>query len=123
MITVVLVVHLILATALVAVILLQRSEGGALGGLGGGTFGGLMTARGSANLLTRTTAILATCFIATSVALALLANHARHQGTILDRPVSAPSAGGTASQAPAQQPAPEQPAPAQPGEPAPPVAR
>ena len=62
-------------------ILLQRSEGGALGGLGGGTFGGLMTARGSANLLTRTTAILATCFIATSVALALLANHARHQGT------------------------------------------
>ena len=123
MITVVLVVHLILATALVAVILLQRSEGGALGGLGGGTFGGLMTARGSANLLTRTTAILATCFIATSVALALLANHARYQGTILDRPVSAPPAGGTASQAPAQQPAPEQPAPAQPGEPAPPVAR
>jgi preprotein translocase subunit SecG len=123
MITVVLVVHLILATALVAVILLQRSEGGALGGLGGGTFGGLMTARGSANLLTRTTAILATCFIATSVGLALLANHARHQGTILDRPVSAPPAGGPASQAPAQQPAPEQPAPAQPGEPAPPVAR
>ena len=123
MITVVLVVHLILAAALVAVILLQRSEGGALGGLGGGTFGGLMTARGSANLLTRTTAILATCFIATSVALALLANHARHQGTILDRPVSAPPAGGATSQAPAQQPAPEQPAPAPPGEPAPPVAR
>ena len=118
MITVVLVIHLILAAALVAVILLQRSEGGALGGLGGGTFGGLMTARGSANLLTRTTAILATCFIATSVALALLANHARHQGTVLDQPVSAPPAG-----APAQQPAPTQPAPAQPSEPAPPVAR
>jgi preprotein translocase subunit SecG len=117
MITVVLVVHLILAAALVAVILLQRSEGGALGGLGGGTFGGLMTARGSANLLTRTTAILATCFIATSVTLALLANHARHQGTVLDQPVSAPQ------QAPAQQPAPTQPAPAQPSEPAPPVAR
>jgi preprotein translocase subunit SecG len=123
MITVVLVIHLILATSLVAVILLQRSEGGALGGLGGGTFGGLMTARGSANLLTRTTAILATCFIATSVALALLANHARHQGTVLDQPVSAPPAGAPASQAPAQQPAPAQPAPAQPSEPAPPVAR
>ena len=71
--------------ALVGVILLQRSEGGALGGLGGGTFGGLMTARGTANLLTRTTAILAACFIATSLALAILAGHGRARRSILDR--------------------------------------
>ena len=120
MITVVLVIHLILAAALVGVILLQRSEGGALGGLGGGTFGGLMSARGSANLLTRTTAILAGCFIATSVALALLASHSRNAPSILDRPApaSAPAPAVPAPQAPAQQPA-----PAAPSEPAPPVAR
>jgi preprotein translocase subunit SecG len=119
MITVVLVIHLIIATALVGVILLQRSEGGALGGLGGGTFGGLMTARGSANLLTRTTAILAACFIATSVALALLASNTRNAPSILDRPgTTAPPATAPAPQAPAQQPA-----PAAPSEPAPPVAR
>ena len=101
-----------MATALVGVILLQRSEGGALGGLGGGTFGGLMTARGSANLLTRTTAILATCFIPTSVALALLAGHARHHGTD-PRPAGLGPAGRRGGlAAPAQQPAPEQPAPA-----------
>ena len=63
MITVLLVIHLLIATAMVGVILIQRSEGGALGGLGGGTMGGMMTARGTANLLTRTTAILAGCFI------------------------------------------------------------
>jgi preprotein translocase subunit SecG len=111
MITIVLVIHLLVASALVGVILLQRSEGGALGGLGGGTFGGLMSARGSANLLTRTTAFLAAGFIATSVALALLASHGNAGRSILDTP------------APAQQetPAPE-PAPA-PGEPSAPVAR
>jgi preprotein translocase subunit SecG len=84
MITVVLVIHLLIATALVGVILIQRSEGGALGGLGGGTFGGLMSARGSANLLTRTTAILAGCFMCTSVVLALLASQGRGGGSILD---------------------------------------
>ena len=123
MTTVLLIIHLFVTLALIGVVLIQRSEGGGLGIGSSQGMGAFMSGRGTANLLTRTTAILATCFIATSVALALLANHARHQGTILDRPVSAPPAGGTASQAPAQQPAPEQPAPAQPGEPAPPVAR
>ncbi len=108
MITIVLVIHLLVASALVGVILLQRSEGGALGGLGGGTFGGLMSARGSANLLTRTTAFLAAGFIATSVALALLASHGRSGSSILDTP------------APVQQ-TPE-PAPA-PSEPSAPLAR
>ncbi|MEO1016714.1 MAG: preprotein translocase subunit SecG [Pseudomonadota bacterium] len=86
--TVVLVVHLIIAISLVAIILLQRSEGGALSGLGGGggNFGGLMSGRGTANLLTRTTAILATCFIGTSLFLAILAGNTRSGGSILDAP-------------------------------------
>ena len=62
---------------MVGVILIQRSEGGALSGLGGGTMGGMMTARGTANLLTRTTAILAGCFMATSLVLAILAGQAQ----------------------------------------------
>ncbi len=85
--TVILVIHLIIAIALVAIILLQRSEGGALSGLGGGSFGGLMSGRGTANLLTRTTAILATCFIGTSLVLAILAGNSRSTGSILDAPV------------------------------------
>ena len=101
MITVVLVVHLLIAASLVGVILVQRSEGGALGGLGGGTFGGLMTARGSANLLTRTTAILAGCFIATSLILALLASHNRSRSSILDTPPAAVPGGSTPSMQPA----------------------
>ncbi len=70
--TVLLVIHLLVAVFLVAVILLQRSEGGALDGLGGGSgAGSFLTARGTGNLLTRTTAILATIFIATSISLSL----------------------------------------------------
>ena len=71
MIQVILIIHLILAIALVGVVLLQRSEGGALG-IGGGNMGGLMTTRGSANLLTRATAAIAACFICTSLLLAVL---------------------------------------------------
>ena len=68
--TLVLVIHTIIAAALVGVILLQRSEGGALG-IGAGP-SGMMTARGAANLLTRATSWLATAFIATSILLAVL---------------------------------------------------
>ena len=113
MITVVLVVHLLIAASLVGVILIQRSEGGALGGLGGGNFGGLMSARGSANLLTRTTAILAACFIATSLLLAILAGHANRGSSILDRPAATPEA------APPVEPE----VPAAPAEPAAPIAQ
>ncbi len=112
MTTVLLVVHLLIATAMVGVILIQRSEGGALGGLGGGTMGGMMSARGTANLLTRTTAILAGCFIATSLVLAILAGHSGGGGSILDLPASAPS---EAPAAPA--------VPAVPGEPTAPIAQ
>jgi preprotein translocase subunit SecG len=73
---VILIIHLFLAIALVGVILMQKSEGGALG-IGGGGGGGFLTARGAANLLTRTTAILATLFIATSLALAIIASNKR----------------------------------------------
>lgn len=82
--TVLLVVHLLITASLIGVILIQRSEGGM--GLGGGTMGGLMTTRGSANLLTHTTAILAACFLATSLGLAILASQESRPSTILDLP-------------------------------------
>ncbi|CCG07247.1 preprotein translocase subunit SecG [Pararhodospirillum photometricum] len=73
MITVILVIHLIIAIAMVALILLQRAEGGALGIGGGG--GGLMTGRQAGNLLTRLTGLLAAAFMITSLALAMLSGH------------------------------------------------
>ncbi|OYU99135.1 MAG: preprotein translocase subunit SecG, partial [Verrucomicrobiales bacterium VVV1] len=75
MITFLLVIHTLIALALVGVILLQKSEGGGLG-IGGGTGGGLMTARGAANLLTRSTTVLASLFIVSSIVLAVLAANA-----------------------------------------------
>ena len=90
MITFLLVVHTLIAIGLVGVILLQRSEGGGLG-IGGGTGGGLMSARGAANLLTRSTTVLATLFIASSIVLAVLAagtNKAKPIDTSLAAPVS-----------------------------------
>ncbi len=91
--TVILVIHLMIAAALVATVLLQRSEGGALGIGGGG--GNFMTGRGAANFLTRLTAILAAAFFATSIILTLLAEQSAKQGTLTDRikteqPASAP---------------------------------
>jgi len=83
--TVLLVVHLLITAALIGVILIQRSEGGM--GLGGGNMGGLMTTRGSANLLTHTTAILAGCFLVTSLTLAILASHQTRPSSILDQVV------------------------------------
>jgi preprotein translocase subunit SecG len=93
-ITFLLVVHTIIAIGLVGVILLQRSEGGGLG-IGGGTGGGLMTARGAANLLTRSTTILASLFIISSIVLAVLAagtNKVKKVDTSLVAPVTAPAA-------------------------------
>jgi len=71
---VVLVIHLILALAIIGLVLIQRSEGGGLGiGGGGGGMGGLATAKGTANMLTRATAICATAFFCTSMILGILA--------------------------------------------------
>jgi preprotein translocase subunit SecG len=72
MIQVVLVIHLMVAVALIGVILMQKSEGGALGIGGGGGMSNFMTGRGTANVLTRTTAILAACFMLTSVLLVII---------------------------------------------------
>lgn len=72
MTTVILVIHLLLAIGLVATILLQRSEGGALG-IGGGGGGGLMSSRGAGNALTRSTSILGAAFFLTTITLAILA--------------------------------------------------
>lgn len=92
MTTFLLVVHILLALALIGVILMQRSEGGALG-IGGGGGGGFMTARGQANLLTRTTTILAVLFFCTSIALAILAGGQSQPRSILDAPAGQAPAG------------------------------
>lgn len=85
--TVLLVVHLLIAIALIAVVLLQRSEGGALGIGGGGGGGSLFSARGVGNTLTRTTAILAVIFFITSIGLTLLASRTGG-GSLFDRPAT-----------------------------------
>jgi preprotein translocase subunit SecG len=79
--TFLLVVHALLALALVGVILLQRSEGGGLG-IGSSSPGGLVSARGAADLLTRSTAVLAALFIASSLGLAMLAGASRSERPI-----------------------------------------
>ena len=87
--TVIIVIHLLLAIAMIFLVLIQQSEGG-LGGMGGGAsgggMGGFMTGRATANLLTRSTGILATAFFVTSMALAILADQGREKGSILDQP-------------------------------------
>ncbi|MFO0347017.1 MAG: preprotein translocase subunit SecG [Labrys sp. (in: a-proteobacteria)] len=82
--TVVIVIHLMVVLALVGVVLLQRSEGGGLG-MGSGNPGGFMTGRGQANLLTRTTAILAGLFFLTSLLLSILAQRSATAPSVLDR--------------------------------------
>ena len=88
--TLVLTIHILIALALIGVVLLQRSEGGGLGigGGGGGGGGGFMTARGTANLLTRVTAILAACFFATSLILAIMAGAGRENVSIIDEVIN-----------------------------------
>lgn len=97
--TILIVIHLMVVLALVGVVLLQRSEGGGLG-IGGGS--GFMTARGAANALTRTTAILAIAFFVTSLALSILARYGERPLDILDRVPSqteqTPGGGGVLDQ-------------------------
>ena len=91
---VLLVIHLMLALGLIGVVLMQRSEGGGLGiggGGGGGGMGGFLTGRGTANLLTRTTAILAAGFMLTSISLTILAGGDSESRSIIeDLPITAP---------------------------------
>ncbi len=89
--TVLIIIHLMIVTAMIGVVLLQRSEGGGLG-IGGG--GGFMTSRGTANVLTRATAYLAGAFFVTSLVLSILAGWDRKPRSILD------SGGAPAQQVP-----------------------
>lgn len=79
---VVLVIHLIVAAAMIVVVLLQRSEGAGLVGPSGG---GMMPVRGSANILTRATTVLATIFFVTSITLAILAGGHKGSTSIADK--------------------------------------
>jgi preprotein translocase subunit SecG len=101
--TVIIVIHLMIVLAMIGVVLLQKSEGGALG-MGGGA--GFLSSRGSANVLTRTTAILAVGFFVTSLVLSILAGFDRKPRSILQ------NAGATA---PATAPAPGAPPPLEQG--------
>src|SRR5579862_5125173 len=107
------VVHVLIALALIGVVMLQKSEGGALG-MGGGGMSGFMTGRSTANLLTRTTALLAAAFFATSILLVVLSNSAHAPRSIVDQ-------GGPLPTAPLTPGAPAAPAPASPAAPAPPA--
>jgi preprotein translocase subunit SecG len=115
MTTVLLIIHLFVTLALIGVVLIQRSEGGGLGIGSSQGMGAFMSGRGTANLLTRTTAILATIFMLLSLALALMNRGTTGVGgSLLDNPPSpsapgsVPGAGGTAPPAapPSQAPAP-----------------
>jgi preprotein translocase subunit SecG len=124
MIILLFVVHVLIALALIGVVMLQKSEGGALG-MGGGGMSGFMTGRSTANLLTRTTAILGAAFFATSILLVVLSNSARAPHSIIDQGGSLPSAplnpGAPVVPAPPIPAAPAQPAP--PAEPSAPLAK
>jgi preprotein translocase subunit SecG len=126
MILVLLFVHIMVAFALIGVVLLQKSEGGALG-IGGGGMSGFMTGRSTANLLTRATAILAAAFFMTSVLLVVMHNRARAPVSIIDQgaptaPIhpAAPLAPTAPSPSPASAPKPA--APATPASPSVPLA-
>jgi preprotein translocase subunit SecG len=84
MIVLLFVIHVAIALALVGVVLLQKSEGGALG-MGGGGMSGFMTGRSTGNLLTKATMILAGAFFATSVLLVVLSTRAQGPRSLIDQ--------------------------------------
>jgi preprotein translocase subunit SecG len=85
----VIVVHLMIVLAMIGFVLLQKSEGG---GFAAGSGAGFMSNRGTANVLSRTTAYLAGAFFATSLLLSILAGFHRNPGTILQPTANAPGA-------------------------------
>lgn len=111
--TILLVAMILISVALTAVILLQRSEGGALG-MGGGP-SGFMTARGAGNLLTRATSILAIAFFVCAISLTIAGNFARGSRSVIDADaVGAIAVGNEQQTAPAEPAAPTPAAPAAP---------
>ncbi len=111
--TILLVAMILISVALTAVILLQRSEGGALG-MGGGP-SGFMTARGAGNLLTRATSILAIAFFVCAISLTIAGNFARGSRSVIDADaVGAIAVGNEQQTAPAEPAAPTPAAPVAP---------
>lgn len=88
MLTVLIVIHLMIVMAMIGVVLLQRSEGG---GLGIAQTGGFLSSRGTANVLTRTTAILAAGFFFMSLALSVVAGYGHHERSILQNTGTQPA--------------------------------
>lgn len=84
MTAVILTIHVLIVLALIGLVLMQRSEGGALGMGGGGAGGGFMSGRGAANALTRTTSILAALFFATSLGLAVIAGSGEDAEAVIE---------------------------------------
>ena len=103
--TLIIVIHLMIVLALIGFVLLQKSEGG---GLGIGSTGGFLSSRGTSNVLTKTTGMLAGAFFATSLVLSILAGMHRNPGSILQ-----PTSSGTPT-APVSSNAPPAPAPGAP---------
>ncbi|MEX0316927.1 MULTISPECIES: preprotein translocase subunit SecG [unclassified Ruegeria] len=95
---VVLIIHLLLALGLIAVVLMQRSEGGGLGMGGGG--GGVMSGRSAATALGKLTWILAICFIVTSLTLTIIAAQKSAGTSVIDR-LGVPAPAETEQSAPA----------------------
>ena len=81
MTTVILIIHILISISIVGLVLMQRSEGGGLGIGGGNNF---MSARGTADLLTRATTVLAIAFFCTSILLAMLAGYGKKSSSIID---------------------------------------
>jgi len=110
---VLIVLHVVVALAIIGLVLLQHGKGADMGsGFGGGASGSLFGATGSANFLSRTTAVLATLFFLLSLALAYVATHrAGDDGSVVDR---VPAKANPAAQA--QKPAAEPQKPAAPAE-------
>lgn len=109
MLTVLVVFQLFVSIALIVVVLLQKSEGGAFGMGGSGSgFGGLFSPRGAADTLTRATTVLGVLFFLTSIALTILSQHggAAQPTSILDSPTTAPVSAPATPAAPAKQSAP-----------------
>ena len=114
MLIILFVIHVLIALALIGVVLLQKSEGGALGMGGGGGMSGFMTGRSAANVLTRTTAILALLFFICSLALVKLSAPSQGPASIIDQgppagtPLIPPATSATPA-APAAPPGPSAP--------------
>ena len=92
---VILVIHLLLALAIIGLVLLQRSEGGGILGSSGGGLGGFATPHATANAMTRATWICIALFFVTSLTLGVLAGHATSKQSIIDQ-LDAPKAAATA---------------------------